>query len=409
MPRAVVQNFASKKRLGSTCNLSLIIYSCNAFPLFKIVHGACVRRGSRASMNQRILFLIPYPLKKSPSQRFRIEHYFPLLQREGFHFEVSCFLQGRNGDLFSSDGRLGRKILSLLDGFLRRCWDLFRSPTYDYVFIHREAAPIGPPILEWLLRFVLRKRIIYDFDDAIWVTDKEKEHTFEKIRKWRSKVKLICRWSYKVSVANEYLSDFAGQFNHSITILPTTIDTERLHNPALFRRPEKGNEVIIGWTGSRSTLKYLYQLEKTISEIEGEYPYARFLVIADQKPSLTIPSWDFIRWNPETEIQDLTRIDIGVMPLPDDDWAKGKGGFKCLQYMALEIPAVASNVGVNSRIVDHGHNGFLAFGPEDWLKYLKLLITDKNLRQRLGAEGRKKVINDYSVIANSAAFCSLFR
>lgn len=362
-----------------------------------------------AVMGIKILFIVPYPLKRSPSQRFRFEQYFQLLQRNGFSFSVSSFLNSQNWQLFSKPGKPVDKLGALMRGFIKRFIDLLRAPFYHFIFIHREATPIGPPVFEWMLKYIFRKKIIYDFDDAIWLTDKKNESALERMLKWRNKVKYICRWSFKVSCSNEYLSSYASGFNQSVVYLPTTIDTDLLHNSALPNVKKKDSGITIGWTGSYSTLKYLKEVELVLTEIQLQHPHVTFLIIADRAPRLSIPSLRFMKWNPETEIQDLLNIDIGIMPLPDDEWTKGKGGFKCLQYMALKIPAVASGVGVNSKIVDQDINGFLANNPEEWKHYLLKLIKDKNLRESMGIAGQKKVEENYSVVSNSPVFLSLFK
>ncbi len=194
-----------------------------------------------------------------------------------------------------------------------------------------------------------------------------------------------------------------------MVVNPTTIDTERMHNPDLYgnNRPYD-SPLTIGWTGSHSTLKYLIQIESVLQVLEKKYPDINFLFIANQKPELSLKNQKFVPWNKETEIADLLQIDIGLMPLPDDDWSRGKCGFKALQYMALKIPTLASPVGVNQKIIDHGVNGFLCYNEKDWLTYLEKLISNKSLREDLGKAARQKVIKHYSVLSNTANFLSLF-
>jgi hypothetical protein len=159
-----------------------------------------------------------------------------------------------------------------------------------------------------------------------------------KLLKWRSKVESICQWSHKVSCGNEYLCAFAKKFSAYVILNPTTIDTQHRHNRTLYEQiPADGDKVVIGWTGSHSTLKYLKDIEPVLQKIEIKFPVVRFMVIADQKPSLTLESLTYIRWIEKTEIEDLLKFDIGIMPLPGHEWAKGKCGFKALQYMALGI------------------------------------------------------------------------
>ncbi len=299
------------------------------------------------------------------------------------------------------------KTLTLIRGFIKRIYALMITPSFDFIFIHREVAPIGPPIFEWIIAKVLRKKIIYDFDDAIWLTDRVQVPIFLKILKWRQKVKTICGWSFKVSCGNEYLRNFALQYNPKATYNPTTIDCDNQHNRTLSK-PKKNEQLVIGWTGSHSTLKYLHTLEHLLQKLENQFPFISFLAIADQPPQLQLQRITFIKWDSQTEIDDLLRMDIGIMPLPDDEWAKGKCGFKALQYMALEIPCIASSVGVNTTIIQQGINGFLCESAQEWLQSFDLLITNETLRKQVGKAGRMTVEKNYSVFSNAPTFLSLF-
>ncbi len=361
-------------------------------------------------MAKKILFLVPYPLHESPSQRFRFEQYFSLLQSNGYRYTVHSFLNSSNWRAFFKEGGYRVKGKGILSGIAKRIIVLFKSLMYDFVFIHREVAPLGPPVFEWILAKILRRKIIYDFDDAIWLTDRPNESWLLRTGKFRKKVGLICKWSYKISCGNEYLCHYASTFNKNVVYNPTTIDTENLHNPILYTSKNAPvNKVVIGWTGSHSTLKYLTEIVPMLQKILFEYPQVEFKVIADQNPTLlSLPSVSFIPWNPATEIEDLMRFDIGIMPLPDDKWAKGKCGFKALQYMALAFPAVASPVGVNSKIIDHSINGYLCNTPQDWETALRKLIEEPELRKSMGANGRMKIIEHYSVLSNASTFLSLF-
>ncbi len=358
----------------------------------------------------KILFLVPYPLKESPSQRFRFEQYFQILEKKDYQWQVQSFFNSREWQLFYATGNAFEKVWALLKGLIKRVHALILATSCDFIFIHREATPIGPPIFEWLLANVLRKKIIYDFDDAIWLTDRENESWILKTLKWRKKVASICRWSYKVSCGNQYLTRFALNYNSNAVINPTTIDTENYHNKSLYLDVHKeSDEVVIGWTGSHSTLKYLTVIAPVLQKLESQYPGISFIIIADQLPQLKLKRMKFITWKAETEIQDLLKIDIGIMPLPDDQWTQGKCGFKALQYMALEIPAVVSDVGVNTEIIADEDSGFLCATEDEWFKSIEKLIGDKQLRKKIGLQGRKRVVEYYSVLSNSSNFLSLFK
>jgi glycosyltransferase involved in cell wall biosynthesis len=357
--------------------------------------------------NAKILFLTPYPEGESPSQRFRFEQYYQLLNDEGYLIYRQSFLSKDNWKIFFTNGRALAKIWTLFEGFTKRLLILLRVSGFDFIFVHREIAPVGPPVFEWIIAKVLRKKIIYDFDDAIWLTDRENESQLTALVKSRWKVARICRWSYKVSCGNEYLYDYARQFNSMVLHLPTTIDTVKLHNPDLYVK-EKRHELIIGWTGSFSTVKYLKDIESVLTEIESRYPQVTVWIISDKPPDLKVPRLVFHQWSLETEISDLKQFDIGIMPLPNDPWAKGKCGFKALQYMALGIPAVVSPVGVNSNIVESGKTGLLAETSSQWLAAITTLIENKPLRESCGHNGRKKVQEVYSVDSMASSFLWLF-
>ena len=275
------------------------------------------------------------------------------------------------------------------------------------MFVHREITPVGPPLVEWLLAKVFQKKIIYDFDDAIWLTDKRNESLLERVLRNREKVSAICKWSYRISCGNQYLIDFAKRYNNNVFFLPTTIDTTNQHNSQLYTVKEKSKKLTIGWTGTHSTLKYLEDVFSILASIDEKYDI-EILVIANKKPPFTLKSLRFIEWNKQTEIEDLLKIDIGLMPLPDDEWTKGKGGFKALQFMALGIPCIASPVGINSTIITNGENSFLAYSNQDWFDKIEKLLLDKEMRIEMGKKGRQTVLGHYSVEANSFAFLSLF-
>lgn len=360
----------------------------------------------------KILFLVPYPLNEAPSQRFRFEQYFQKLLAEGHSYEVRSFLTAENWQSFYQSGKILTKILSLIRGSFSRWIALIAVIKYDFIFIHREAAPFGPPVIEWIIAEILKKKIIYDFDDAIWLTDKRKESILMRIVKWRSKVASICRWSHIVSCGNEYLCQYAKNYNPRVSHNPTTIDTTHLHNPELYGPAvlsKSNNRLIVGWTGSHSTIKYLNEIEPVLQNLEKKFPHLEFWVIADKSPQLNLNRFTFKRWTKETEIIDLAHFDIGIMPLPDDEWTKGKCGFKILQYMALKIPAIASPVGVNIDIIKNGINGYLCSTSTEWENRLVELIGNRQLRNSIGTEARKTVIERYSSESNASNFLNLIK
>ena len=354
----------------------------------------------------KILVLCPYPLNCAPSQRFRFEQYLSQMQEGRFRVVIKPFFTEKAYTAFYHSGRLIPKVSAITQSYVLRYLLFLHIIQSDFVFIHRETTPAGPPLFEWIISKILRKKIIYDFDDAIWLTDLSHESRLARILRWRTKVAKICKWSYKVSCGNDYLADYARQFNPRVVINPTTIDISHHHAPV---RRLMNPGVTVGWTGSRSTLKYLDVIIPTLLLLERKYPDVRILIIADQDPGLPLKNVTFRPWKMQTEISDLARIDIGIMPLPDDPWTRGKCGFKALQYMAMEIPAVVSPVGINREIVQDGVHGYWCSTEIEWYARLEELILNPEKRLAMGKQGRKRIIDFYSVTSNADNFFSLFQ
>ena len=352
----------------------------------------------------KILFLTPYPYGTAASQRFRCEQYYDLLIDKGFEVEMKSFMSNQTWEILYSGGSRLKKISGIIAGFIRRILLLLSVKQFDFVFIHREASPIGPPIFEWFIAKIWKKNVIYDFDDAIWMNNTTIENRKVASIKWHSKVGSICNWAYRVSVGNGFLSEYALSFNENVVINPTTIDTDNLHIP----NSSRNKTPIIGWTGTHSTLKYLKEIVEPLTILQTTHKF-QFNVIADKRPEFEIPNMKFIPWSGESEIDDLNSIDIGVMPLEDNEWAKGKCGFKALQFMALEKAVLVSPVGVNKEIVEEGVSGFYCITVQEWVDKMKLLIEKPEIRQKMGQKGREKVIAEYSVRSNSDNFLRLFQ
>tara|TARA_Y100001972_G_scaffold119065_1_gene159904 strand:- start:1082 stop:2176 length:1095 start_codon:yes stop_codon:yes gene_type:complete len=362
----------------------------------------------------KILILTPYPPNEAPSQRFRFELFFKHLDKNQLTLESQPFISPQAWKALYAEKKTGSKFRSVINGFLRRAISLFKISKYDFIFIHRELTPVGPPIFEWIIAKVLKKKIIYDFDDAIWLPDQNRESTVWRWLKWRSKVASICMWSWKVSVGNEYLADFARKYYENVVVIPTVVDTGMHFKGVRNQKSEisliagQAGRPIIGWTGSHSTLQYLNLILPSLHQLEQNTDF-EFRVIANKDPKLPLKNYSFIPWNKETEIEDLATLDIGVMPLPDDEWAKGKCGFKLIQYLALGIPAVASPVGVNTDIIHQDETGLLARTTEEWTKSLRKLLEDESLRAEMGKKGRSLIEKNYSVQSQKDNFFSLFK
>lgn len=352
----------------------------------------------------KVLFVVPYRIGKAASQRFRVEQFLPFLQKNDIKYKIVPFWDETTWAVLYREGHLLQKVFGTIKGFLKRLVLLTELSHYDFIFIHREATPVGPPWFEWIASNVSSKKLIFDFDDAIWLENTSVENRQAAKFKQHSKTANLCRWSYKVSAGNTFLQSYALQFNRQVIFLPSTVDLVSKYDKLKNQETEK---VVIGWTGSHSTLPYLKLVEPVLQRLEETYTF-EFVVIADKAPSLNLRSLLFIPWSSETEIEDLLRFNIGVMPLPDTEWAKGKCAFKALQYMALGIPAVASAVGANTEAVINGETGYTCTTEQEWYDSLKLLITSSELRTKLGEAGRARVAAKYALQVHEQTFLSLF-
>lgn len=346
-------------------------------------------------MKKELHILAPYPRGEAPSQRFRFEQYIPYLEEQGVRIHFHSFHTHRSWKRLYTPGKFGLKAWDLCWNYLRMWGILFRMITAKHIFMHREMAHIGPPVFEWMLAKVFRKKFVYDFDDAIWIPNYSAANARFQQLKCYWKIPRIIRWAHQVQAGNTFLADYARQFNQQVNIVPTTIDTVNLHYKTVNHTAKP---LVIGWTGTHSTMHYLETLFPLIEKLEQEFDF-EFHLISNRKPEVSLKSLRYKDWNAETEIADLSQFHIGLMPLVTDAWSSGKCGFKALQYMALEAVAIVSPVGVNTTIVEHRKNGWIANSPEEWEDALRTLLTQEELRIQLGKEARKSIEAKWSVHA----------
>lgn len=355
-------------------------------------------------MKKRILIVVPYPRDEAPNQRFRLEHYLETQEMESINYTYASFLDEAAWKILYKPGHRFKKIWSVIKGFFIRFFMLFTLFRYDAVFIMREASPLGPPIFEWFIAKVFRKKMIYDFDDAIWMSNTSSNNKWIARLKWHHKVASICKWSSTVVCGNEYLAAYARQYQPNTVIIPTVVDTANKHNQT---QNQQTKEISVGWTGSHSTMQYLDVILPILEKLQNKYHF-RFYVISNKAPEFELPYLEYVPWSSEQEIEGLMNFHIGLMPLEDTEWAKGKCGFKAIQYMSLGMPALVSPVGVNATIVEHGVTGYHCQTLEDWEKYLVLLLEDASLREQFGKAAQAKIEAEYSVNAYKQAFVDLF-
>lgn len=351
----------------------------------------------------RVLALVPYLFDTSPGQRFRIEQWEPFLREYGVEIEYHAFEDPELHDVLYRPGAFGRKIRLIAGAVGRRTRTVSVLRSYDLVYIFREAALLGPPVFERWAQLA-RVPIVFDFDDAIFVPYKSPSNGYLSLLKFPSKTRTICGMSAHVMAGNPYLAEYARAVNDRVTVVPTTIDTDK-YAPVAERSTD--DRIVIGWSGSYSTVQHLDHLRSALQRLART---ERFTLRVIGTPSYELEGVEVeaMPWRAASEVEDLSQIDVGVMPLPDDPWSRGKCGLKALQYMALGIPTVCSPVGVNSEIVEDGINGFLAATEADWVARLAELLRSAELRKRLGAAGRATVKARYSAKSQAPRVYGIF-
>jgi glycosyltransferase involved in cell wall biosynthesis len=321
--------------------------------------------------SMKIIFLVPRMDKAST--RYRVLQYLPHLEGVG----ISCSV----------------KSLSRTS----RVWYLLVRQLHeaDLVFIQKK---LFTSIELFLVRKMAR-RLVYDFDDAVMFKDRaasprQQERQQRRFASTVQKADLVI-------AGNSYLKKQTLPWNKHVEVLPTPLDTASYpEKPAV---PESG-EVVLGWIGSRGTLKYLHDIAPALEELGRRFPKLKLKIVADDFFSLE--HLEVVRkpWSAMDELADLHSFDIGLMPLRDDEWTRGKCGFKLLQCMAVGLPVVCSPVGMNTTIVTDAREGFWATSPKEWTERLSRLIADAGLRQEMGRVARQKVVETYSLAVNAPKF-----
>jgi glycosyltransferase involved in cell wall biosynthesis len=351
----------------------------------------------------RVLALVPSIYDVSPGQRFRLEQWQRGLKQSGVEITFAAFEDKNLRDVLYTRGQWLKKGIGIGKAFIRRFSTVGQSKSYDLVYVFREAALFGPSIIERIVH-LSKVPLVFDFDDAIFIRYRSPANGWLSLLKAPGKTRSICRLASHVMVGNSYLGEYARMFNPNVTVVPTTIDTDTYRVGPVRETATP----VIGWTGSYSTLQHLDLLRPMLCELAKRERF-RMRLIGPFKYKLEGVDVEVVPWSSQTEVQDLSVVDIGLMPLPDDTWSHGKCGCKALQYMGLGIPAVCSPVGMNVDLISDGENGFLAKGAEEWIAKLTLLLRSWQLRRKLGLAGRKTVEKRFSAASQVPRVHEIFR
>ena len=325
------------------------------------------------------------------STRQRFEQYRPYLKGAGFELEQHTLLNNNYLKQLYGDGPKDRGNITL--SYLKRLRWLASKPDVDLIWLHCELFPYLPGLAEGLATLA-GKPIVYDFDDAVF-------HNYDLNPRWQVRHFLGRKLYTTIGKAemtfcgNEYLANYARPLCSRAEIVPTVLDSAIFY-PALSERLENCT-LKIGWIGSPSTWnEYLYSMLPMLTHVAASEG-SQISIMGADKNAEPHPLLEFVEWSEAGEVSFLQALDIGIMPLTDTPWARGKCGYKLIQYMACGVPVIASPVGVNCDIVEHGVNGFLAETDEEWREAIRTLLHDPVLRSKMGAAGRKKVEEHYSL------------
>ena len=354
--------------------------------------------------HRALLAVVPNHRGSSPGQRTSIEAWEPVLADAGWRIEYAEFAGADLEDLLRQPGRLGRKASSLSRAYAHQASRIARTVSnFDAVFLYREAAIVGPALLE---RLIARRRVplVYELDDPLHIPyDSPVNGAFARL-KFFGKVPRICRMADAVVVNSRPLERYAAAHNRNVWRIPSLVD-EWHHAPATHGSDPK--PVCIGWTGSHTTMSNLSVLAPVFRRLQAEGPVT-IKVIGAGDPGLPGVNVAMTEWSEATEPGDLRAFDIGVAPIPDVPWNHWKFFVKIALYMANGIPSVVSAVGAVGDQVDHGVTGFIAPDLDAWYAHLHALITDASLRQRLGEAAAKKAHSEYTVAANADKIRAVF-
>jgi len=323
---------------------------------------------------------------EDPAARFRIGQYIPFLESAGWRVSLRTNRPLRPWQSPVRNPAL-RSIHQRLGVWRRRVnkWRDIRSASgFDAVFLNRD-------VLEGDIRyerFLLRRnpRLIFDFDDAIFLGGKEAHAAW------------VCRRAAWVTTGNTDLADFARRFTDRVTVLPTVVDTDA-YAPI---DPRPGGEPFrVGWCGSDLSIRQtLFPHLDLLARLQRRLRF-EFMIMSRPRPNLPETSlrWNFEEWDENKETRLASYFDAGIMPLTSDEYQRYKCGCKLLQYMASGLPSVASPVGINVRLMREGRGGFLAASEDEWFQALGRLMSDGLLRREMGAAGRAYVVKEYSLRA----------
>lgn len=358
-------------------------------------------------MGKKIIILCPHPESVAPGQRLKYEQYFSNWKENGYEITVSPFMTLRFWNIVYKKGYILEKVFWTIVGYLQRIVNLFQLPFYDVTYVFLWGTPFGSPLYEKMVK-LLSKRLIYDIDDMVFLGHSSDANKFWQVLKGKEKMIYLMKSANHVITCTPKLDEFVKQYNINTTDISSTVDTTNKYIPVNTYKND--HQIILGWSGSHSTSKYLYLIQDALKDLAEKYDY-KLIVMGDASFQISGVNVEAYDWAENIEINILQKFDIGLYPLPDEEWVYGKSGLKAIQYMALGIPTVATALGANFRVIKNEENGFLIkpYDYNEWKDKIEKLITSEILRKELGFAARKSIVEKYSLEANKGKYLSVLQ
>jgi len=347
---------------------------------------------------KRMLVICPYPIGVAAGQRLKYEQYFERWSKNGWDITISPYMDDTMWKVIHKRGYIFKKIKGVLRGHLQRLRDLISIPKYDLIYIFMYVTPLFTSAMERSVR-LLAKKVIYDIEDNIHLQRKimsqDDPNPITRFMKWRGKYEFLIRSSDHVITSSPFLNEYCLKINlkKKCTYISSSLDTDKYK---INKEYSSDKKIVIGWTGTYSSKEYLELLNQVFLKLSKRVNF-QLKIISNFEYHISGIEYENVNWSLDNEIEDLKAFDIGVYPLPLDKWVLGKSGLKAIQYMALGIPCVATNVGTAPILIQDKINGRLVETEEEWIDALEELILNSELRRQLGKQAQIDAVENYSL------------
>jgi glycosyltransferase involved in cell wall biosynthesis len=352
---------------------------------------------------KKISVICPHPYGFAPSQRLKFEQYFSHWEDNEWKVDVEPFQTKRFWSIAPKEGYIYEKVLWTLYGYWRRIIFLKKISSYDIVYVHLWVTPFGPPFFEWLY-CKLAKKVIFDIDDLVFLGHASNANSWVSRLKGKNKPIYLMKKANHIITTTPFLINYCKKYSDLVTGIPPTVDETRIYPKEKVRN----KKLVIGWSGSHSTLKYLKIIEPSLQRLAQKYEF-EFLVFGVDKYEIDNIFTRSVEWSEKIENNIFNEFDIAVYPLELELWSEGKYGGKMIQYFAAGLPMIVSNANdLIPSIVRNHENGILVNNSEtDWYNAFECLIQDIRLRNKIAVNARKTFEFQFSIDSNKNKYLEI--